>query len=119
MQHITLNHQVLYFFFLSGDWTFLCLKAQIGLYVKSVKHLIDGPVIVWYIEVKQKYGCVLFWVTQKFDGMAVWYTVITVINMYLKTCYDNKQQILILQTFNEVLAKLAQNSTWNSNLIYS
>lgn len=107
------------FFFLSGDWTFLCLKAQIGLYVKSVKHLIDGPVIVWYIEVKQKYGCVLLCVTQKFDGMAVWYTVITVINMYLKTCYDNKQQILILQTFNEVLAKLAQNSTWNSNLIYS
>jgi hypothetical protein len=73
-----------------------------------VKHLIDGPVIFWYIEVKQK-----------FDGMAVWYTVITLINMYLKTCYDNKQQILILQTFNEVLAKLAQNSTWNSNLIYS
>ena len=50
-------------------------------------------------------------VKQKFDGMAMWYTVITLINMYLKTCYDNKQQILILQTFNEVLAKLAQNST--------
>lgn len=37
-----------FLFFLFGDWTFLCLKAQIGLYVKSVKHLIDGPVIVRY-----------------------------------------------------------------------